>query len=152
MTWATIRRFSVLSLLLIPVFACAPASGPEAEAAVTAVIDKFYGAMKTGDTVTAMSVLAPDALFVEGGRLETRDEYEKNHLPLDIEFEKEVTGKRGPLRITVQGDTAWVIAVTTFDGTFQGGPINLDSAQLAVLTRETGEWMIRSIHWSARRR
>ena len=152
MTWATIRRFSVLSLLLIPVFACAPASGPEAEAAVTAVIDKFYGAMKTGDTVTAMSVLAPDALFVEGGRLETRDEYEKNHLPLDIDFEKQVPGKRGPLRITVQGDTAWVIAVTAFDGTFQGQPFNLDSAQLAVLTRETGDWMIRSIHWSSRRR
>ena len=119
---------------------------------MTAVIDKFYGAMKTGDTVTAMSVLAPDALFVEGGRLETRAEYEKNHLPLDIEFEKQVTGKRGPLRITVQGDTAWVIAVTEFDGTFQGAPINLTGAQLAVLTRETGDWLIRSIHWSSHRR
>jgi ketosteroid isomerase-like protein len=146
------RQFFVLPVLWLPVLACAPASGPEAEAAVTAVIDKFYGAMKTGDAVTAMSVLAPDALFVEGGRLETRDEYEKNHLPLDIDFEKQVPGKRGPLRITVQGDTAWVIAVTAFDGTFQGGPINLDSAQLAVLTRETGDWLIRSIHWSSRRR
>ena len=152
MTCATIRRFLVLSLLLLPVFACAPASGPEAEAAVTAVLDKFYGAMKTGDTVTAMSVLAPDALFAEGGRLETRAEYEKNHLPLDIEFEKQVTGKRGPLRITIQDDTAWVIAVTVFEGTFNGGPINIQSAQLAVLTRETGEWQIRSIHWSSHRR
>ena len=152
MICATIRRFSVLSLLLIPVFACAPASGPEAEAAVTAALDKFYGAMKTGDTVTAMSVIAPDALFVESGKLETRDEYEKNHLPLDIAFEKQVTGKRGPLRITVLGDTAWVIAVTVFEGTFDGSPVNFESAQLAVLTRETGEWKIRSIHWSSRRR
>jgi ketosteroid isomerase-like protein len=152
MTWAAFRQLSILPVLLLPVLSCAPASGPEAEAAVTAVIDRFYGAMKTGDTVTAMSVLAPDALFVEGGRLETRAEYEKNHLPLDIDFEKQVTGKRGPLRITVKGDTAWVIAVTAFDGTFQGAPINLDSAQLAVLTREAGEWQIRSIHWSSLRR
>jgi len=152
MTWATLRQFSVLPVLLLPVLACAPASGPEAEAAVTAALDKFYGAMKTGDTVTAMSMLAPDALFVEGGRLETRDEYEKNHLPLDINFEKQVTGKRGPLRITVHGDTAWAIAVTVFEGTFDGGPVNIESAQLAVLTREPDEWKIRSIHWSSRRR
>lgn len=145
-------RLSVLPVLLLPVLACAPASGPEAEAAVTAVIEKFYGAMKTGDTVTAMSVLAPDALFVESGKLETRDEYEKNHLPLDIAFEKQVTGKRGPLRITVLGDTAWVIAVTVFEGTFDGSPVNFESAQLAVLSRETGDWQIRSIHWSSRRR
>jgi hypothetical protein len=31
-----------------------------------------------------MTLIAPDAVFVESGRLETRDEYEKNHLPADI--------------------------------------------------------------------
>src|SRR5687768_9181507 len=146
MTWAAIRQLSILPVLLLPVLACAPASGPEADAAVTAVLDKFYGAMKTGDTVTAMSVIAPDALFVESGKLETREEYEKNHLPADIAFEKQVAGQRGPLRITIQGDTAWVIAVTVFEGTFDGSPVNFESAQLAVLTRETGDWRIRSIH------
>lgn len=151
MTWATIRRFSFLSVLLIPVFACAPAAGPDAEAAVTAVLDTFYGAMKKGDTSTAMSVIAPDAVFLESGRLETRAEYETNHLPADIAFEKQVTGQRGPLRITVQDDTAWVIAITVFEGTFDGAPVNFESAQLAVLTRETGDWRIRSIHWSSRR-
>ena len=146
------RRFFVLPLLLLPIFACAPPAGPEAEAAVTAVLDTFYGAMKKGDTAAAMSTIAPDALFVESGKLETRAEYETNHLPLDIGFEKQVTGKRGPLRITVQGDTAWVIAVTVFEGTFDGRPVNFESAQLAVLTRETGDWKIRSIHWSSRPR
>jgi ketosteroid isomerase-like protein len=119
---------------------------------VTAVLDKFYGAMKTGDTVTAMSTIAPDALFVESGKLETRAEYEMNHLPNDIAFEKQVNGKRGPLRITVKGDTAWVIAVTVFEGTFDGSPVDFESAQLAVLTRETDAWQIRSIHWSSRQR
>ena len=119
---------------------------------MTAVLDTFYGAMKTGDTVTAMSTIAPDAQFVESGNLETRAEYEMNHLPNDIAFEKQVSGKRGPLRIKVQGDTAWVIAVTVFEGTFDESPVDFESAQLAVLTRETGNWQIRSIHWSSRSR
>jgi ketosteroid isomerase-like protein len=151
---ATIRRFAILSLLLLPLAGCARAAapGPETDAAVTAVLEKFYGAMKTGDNAAAMSVLAPDAIFLESGRLETRDEYEKNHLPADIEFEKQVNGKRGPWRITVHDDTAWVIAVTEFVGTFNDSPVNSVSAQLAVLTRESGEWLIRSIHWSGYRR
>src|SRR5687767_15358831 len=78
MTWARMRSLSVLLVMLIPVFACARPSGPEADAAVTAVLDKFYGAMKTGDTVTAMSTIAPDAVFLESGRLETREEYERS--------------------------------------------------------------------------
>src|SRR5688500_4796203 len=98
MKWPMTRPVLLLPVLLIVLAGCAPASGPEAEAAVTGVLDTFYGAMKTGDTVTAMSVIAPDALFVESGKLETREEYEKNHLPADIAFEKQVTGQRGPLR------------------------------------------------------
>lgn len=108
--------------------------------------------MKTGDKVAAMSVLAPDAVFVESGKLETRAEYEANHLPADIEFEAGVTGQRAPMRITFHDNAAWVIATTDYHGTFDGGPVNFASAQLMVLTREAaGPWMIRSIHWSSRR-
>jgi ketosteroid isomerase-like protein len=137
-------------LLWLP--ACAPA--PPNEAAVTAVLESFYGAMKTGDTAAAMRLIAPDAMFIESGRLETRDEYEKNHLPADIQFEKQVSGKRGPVRVTFDddGDTAWVIATTDFQGTFDGSPVDFISMQLMVLTRDSGEWRIRSIHWSSRRR
>jgi ketosteroid isomerase-like protein len=119
---------------------------------VTAVLESFYGAMGKGDTAAAMSLIAPDALFVESGRLETRAEYEANHLPLDINFERQVKGVRGPMRVTFEDDAAWVIVTTDYDGTFDGGPVSFTSAQLAVLTRETGPWRIRSIHWSSRRR
>ena len=129
---------------------CAPA--PPNEGDVTAVLESFYGAMKTGDTAAAMRPIAPDAVFVESGKLETRAEYEANHLPLDIGFEKQVTGKRGPWQVKFQGDTAWAIATTEYEGTFDGGPVNFVSAQLAVLTRSEGAWRIRSIHWSSRRR
>ena len=98
------------------------------------------------------AVIAPDAVFVESGTLETRAQYEANHLPADIEFESQVTGKRGPWRVTFHGDAAWVIATTEYEGTFGNSPVNFVSAQLAVLTQEAGNWLIRSIHWSSRRR
>jgi ketosteroid isomerase-like protein len=129
---------------------CSSASVPS-ESEVISVIEAFYGAIKKGDATAAMSVIAPDAVFLESGKLETRAEYETNHLPADIEFESEVTGKRGPVQVTFDGNTAWVIAMTEYNGKFQGGPVSFISAQLVVLTRDSGKWMIRSIHWSSRR-
>jgi hypothetical protein len=50
------------------------------------------------------------------------------------------------------GDAAWVIATTEYAGTFDNKPVNFISAQLAVLTHDSGNWLIRSIPWSSRRR
>jgi ketosteroid isomerase-like protein len=132
--------------------ACGPPPPvPPSESEVIAVVESFYGAIKKGDAATAMSLIAPDAVFLESGKLETRAEYEMNHLPADIEFETQVNGKRGPMRVTFDGNTAWVIALTEYDGTFQGNPVSFVSAQLVVLTRDSGSWRIRTIHWSSRR-
>jgi ketosteroid isomerase-like protein len=136
--------------LLFCLPACASKPPAHTEAEVASVFEAFYGAIKRGDATAAMSVIAPDAVFIESGTLETRAEYEKNHLPSDIEFERQMTGKRNPLRITFAGDTAWVIAETEYDGTFDGGPVSFVSAQLMVLTHDAGAWRIRSIHWSSR--
>jgi ketosteroid isomerase-like protein len=141
-------RALLLSGLLLS--GCSSAPAPVDEKAVTAVLEAFYEAMETGDTAAAMSHIAADAVFVESGRLETREEYEKNHLPADIEFERQVDGTRSPWQVRSQGDTAWVIATTNFDGTFDGRPVNFVSAQLAVLSRADDRWQIRSIHWSSR--
>jgi ketosteroid isomerase-like protein len=142
--------FVAAAIAVLSLSACATAPDTaQDEADVTATLDTFYGAMKSGDSAKAMSMIAQDAQFVESGRLETRDEYEKNHLPLDINFEKQVSGKRGPLRIRINGDTAWVIASTEFVGTFDGRDLAFVSRQLAVLTREDAGWRIQSIHWSS---
>ena len=145
------RRYGALAAILLWLPACAPAPAPPSEADVTAVVESFYGAMKAGDTAAAMRLIAPDAVFLESGKLETRAEYEANHLPADIQFESQVTGKRGPMRVTFEGNAAWVIATTEYDGTFDGSPVNFVSAQLMVLTRDSGDWRIRTIHWSSRR-
>jgi len=148
----TIRTlvYSIAAAFLASCTAAPPAEDP---AGVTATVEAFYGAMKSGDAAAAMRTIAPDAVFLEGGRLETRAEYESGHLPADIEFEREVTGTRSPLSISFNGNTAWVIATTEYEGTFQGAPVNFVGAQLMVLTREgQSPWTIRSVHWSSRRR
>ena len=144
------RRIAVLLALLVCLPACGSTAPKHNDADVAAVLESFYGAIKRGDAKAAMSVIAPDALFVESGRLETREQYEMNHLPADIDFEKQVTGKRDPLRITFKDDAAWVVATTAYDGKFEGAPVQFVSAQLMVLTKDADAWTIRSIHWSSR--
>jgi ketosteroid isomerase-like protein len=151
MRYAVRSRNALAAVLLVSLSACAPAPQASVDAEVTAVLESFYGAMKAGDAAAAMRTIAPDAVFLESGGLETRAEYEANHLPADIEFERAVSGKRGPLRITSEGNTAWVVAMTDYDGMFEGDPVIFTSAQLMVLTRDSGNWLIRTIHWSSRR-
>src|ERR1041384_2235037 len=100
-----------LAVILVWLPGCASAPPPPSEADVVAVVDTFYKAVSTGDAKAAMQLIAPDAVFVESGKIETRAEYEANHLPADIEFESKVKAERGPLRVTFDGrDTAWVIS------------------------------------------
>jgi ketosteroid isomerase-like protein len=141
--------YGAIAAVLLWFPACAPAPS---EADVIAIVESFYAAMKSGDAAAAMRVIAADAAFLESGGLETRAEYEANHLPADIEFERVVTGKRGPWRVTFEGNTAWMNALTEYEGTFKGAPVNFVSAQLVVLARDSGHWQIRTIHWSSRRR
>jgi ketosteroid isomerase-like protein len=140
----------LLAAIVMWLPACAAKPAVHSDAEVASVLEAFYGAIKRGDAKAAMSVIAPDAMFVESGKLETRAQYEMNHLPADIDFEKQVTGTRDPLRVTFNGDTAWVIATTTYDGKFEGAPVSFIGAQLMVLTKDADAWKIRSIHWSSR--
>ena len=54
--------------------------------------------------------------------------------------------------MTFEGNTAWVIATTEYEGAFDGCPLNFVSAQLMVLTRDSGDRRIRTIDWSSRQR
>jgi len=147
MTAARLCHYGLAALILsLP--ACAPAPAPPKESDVTAIVDKFYGGVKAGDKKTVMDLIAPDAVFVESGKIETRAEYEMNHLPADIEFESQTKGTRGPSKVTfgANGNAAWVISRAEYD---EGNPEKYINTQLMVLTRENGEWKIRSISWSS---
>jgi ketosteroid isomerase-like protein len=138
-------RFYGLIAVLASCAACTSAPPPQAE--VVAVVDAFYGAITAGRADDAMRLIAPDAVFVESGKIETRAEYETNHLPADIDFESQVKAVRGPLQMTFEGnDTAWVISTAEYD---EGNPEKYINTQLMVLTRGPEGWRIRTISWSS---
>lgn len=146
-------------MFLVPVavtllLAANPAQPFEADtdsAAVEAVVRGFHAALEAGDAQTAAGFLAPDAVVLEGGDLETRQAYVDHHLPADISFAQAASTKPGRLDVKVNGDTAWVNSTTTTQGTYKQKPLNLAGAETMILSRTPSGWLIRTIHWSASR-
>ena len=122
------------------------------EAAVRAVVAHFHTGLTTGNAAGAMAVVGADAVFLEAGSVETRAQYEKDHLPADIEFEKIVPLKRSELRVVVSGDAAWSTCTYELKGTFQGRAIDSIGTEMMVLSRAAGGWQIRAVSWSSRAR
>ena len=102
--------------------------------------------------MTALRLLADDAVILESGGRESRAEYRAHHLPADIEFARTVPAERDPLEVVVAGDVAWVSSTSVVRGSFRDRPVNAVGAELMVLTRTTTGWAIRAIHWSSRSR
>jgi hypothetical protein len=73
-----IYRFACIAaaLLVLVTPGCATAPPPVQESDVTMVVDGFYQAIRKADGPAAMQFIAPDAEFIETGKLETRSEYE----------------------------------------------------------------------------
>jgi ketosteroid isomerase-like protein len=141
---------ALLSCLIATPLTAQPAG--DDSAAVHAVVSAFHAGIGSGDAAAVSQLIADDALLLEAGGVETRDEYVKNHLPADIEFEKVVATKRSPIRVVTSGTAAWASSTSEFSGTFQGRSVDSLGAELMVLSREPAGWRIRAIHWSGRAR
>lgn len=126
--------------------------GPGDSAAVARVVTAFDRALEAGDSAAVLSLLSPDAVILESGGVESRDEYRSHHLGGDIGFARAVRRTQGPVRVTVRGDAAWASSTGAAQGTYGQREVNSTSAELMVLTREPGGWQIRAIHWSSRAR
>ena len=121
-------------------------------AAVAAVVARYHDALAAGDSASALVLLADDAVILESGGVETREEYRSHHLPGDIGFARAVKSERTPPRVTVKGDVAWAVSTSTTQGETNGRQINSAGAELMVLTRTPQGWRISAIHWSSRQR
>lgn len=119
--------------------------------AVTAAVDGFHEALRRGDAKAAMELLAPDAVILESGAAETREEYERHHLSEDMEFAREVETARSVINVVVEGNAAWITATSQSSGSFHGRQINSSGTKLIVLTKSSSGWRIRAIHWSSRK-
>jgi ketosteroid isomerase-like protein len=121
-------------------------------ATVASVVERYHRALESADSVGALALLASDAVILESGGTETREEYRSHHLPADIAFAQAVKSVRSPIRVVVRGDVAWATSTTTTQGDFRGRAVNSAGAELMVLTRTTDGWKISAIHWSSRNR
>jgi ketosteroid isomerase-like protein len=123
---------------------------PDSAAAVSAV-DQFHAALAAGDSARAVSLLGEDLYVMEAGTIETRADYLAHHLGADMKASQGSKGERTVLKVTVVGDAAYVVAKTVTPPAAAGGTPS-ESAELMVLSRTSGTWRIRAVHWSSRRR
>ena len=135
-------------LLLTAGLSLAEPAAPDS-AAITAVAESFHKALAAGKPDEVMSLLPPDALIVEAGTVQTRDEYQREHLAADIAFASAVPGKQHDVVVRQEGNTAWVTSTFEVSGTFEGKPVHSFSAETMVLTKMDGGWRIRTVHWSS---
>jgi ketosteroid isomerase-like protein len=119
---------------------------------VASTVLAYHTAIAAGDSAKGLALVAADAVIVESGGIETREEFRARHLAADMAFAQSVKSERGPIRVTVQGDIAWASSTSISQGEFRGRPINSSSAELMVLSRGADGWRIRAIHWSSRPR
>ena len=84
MTYTPRRLLSPGLLVTITILpSTALAQWPVGEREVAAVVDSFHIAMGRGDSAAVLAFLAPDAVIVESGEVETLAEYRAHHLPAD---------------------------------------------------------------------
>jgi ketosteroid isomerase-like protein len=119
-------------------------------ATVAQVVAQFHSALVAGDSAGVMALLADDAQILESGGIETRADYRAHHLEADIAYAKAVSSTPGPLKISVNGNTAWVSSTSASKGTYRERPVNSVTAELMVLVRTSAGWRISAIHWSSR--
>ena len=146
LTWTVSARLSAQA-------ASGGSSSARDSVEVARVVTAYRSALASGDSAAALSLLAPDAVVLESGDVETREEYRRHHLPADIEFARAVHSEQTPVQVSVEGNAAWAWSSSTTDGSFRGRSVRSAGVELMVLSRrQDGSWQIRAIHWSSHSR
>src|SRR5438477_9620305 len=144
-----IRRAVIVKLICFVAFAgsSAIAADDQATKSVSDVVIKFHDALRRGDGLAAMELLASDAIILESGSAETRDEYEQHHLKEDIAFSQAVKSVDSILHVQMERDAAWAISTSQTKGSFRSHEIDTAGAELVVLRKSREGWGICAIYW-----
>ncbi len=121
-------------------------------AAVVETVERFRTALAAVDSTVVAELLLSDAVILEGGALETKKEYFGHHFGADAAFLSEMNEHMLDRNVRIEGNTAWVSTTSRLEGTYDGEPLDLQSAELMVLSQTPEGWRIAAIHWSSRRR
>ena len=120
------------------------------ESTPAGAVEGFHHALTQGDKKAVYRLLAEDVLIFESGGAErSRAEYAGHHMPLDMEFSKNMKREMTAQTVQESGDTAIVISENRTKGTFKDKEYNLLGKETIVLKRMEGRWTITHIHWSS---
>lgn len=146
------RRAGVWSALGVAALVLPAEVSAQAPAELEAVVAAYHEALAAGDSVAALALLADDVVILEGGGLETKEQYRSGHLAGDMRFAQAVPRERGAMSVEVVGDVGWAWSTSVTTGRMGDREIDAQGAELMVLAFEEGAWRIKAIHWSSRAR
>lgn len=119
---------------------------------VVETIAEFQDALAARDSTTVDALLLPDAVILETGGFETKQEYFAHHFGADAQFLENVEREMDRRQVQIQDGTAWVSTSSHMEGTYRDESVERASAELMVLRRTPDGWRIAAIHWSSRSR
>ncbi|MDX1586350.1 MAG: nuclear transport factor 2 family protein [Balneolaceae bacterium] len=123
-------------------------SAPEKN--VIKTLNAFHEAIIDNNKQAAKDLLSESVRILEGGNIETKDEYLSHHFHSDGKFLSAMKRKVESRNVSIDGNTAWVSTQTHTWGTYSDRELDLNSLELAVLKKEEGTWKITALHWSSR--
>lgn len=119
------------------------------EKEVVDTLDKFHQAIVENNTSKAGKLLSNSVRILEGGNVETKEEYLSHHFHSDGKFLSAMNREVDSQTVTVEGNTAWVSTQSHTWGTYSDRKLDLNSLELAVLRKVNGNWKITALHWSS---
>ena len=128
------------------------AQGQSDSAAVALAVHAYHTAEAAGDSTALLAMLTDDAVILETGGAESKQDFRDHHVAADIAFVRSVKMERSNIHVTVRGDAAWAWSTSTTQGESNGRAINSNGAELMVLVKTSAGWRISAIHWSSRQR
>ena len=117
--------------------------------AVIQSLSSFHQAIVENDSQKARELLSDSVRILEGGGIETKQEYLSHHFHSDGKFLSAMKREVESQNVKIEGNTAWISTQTHTWGTYSDRKLDLNSLELAVLKKEEGHWQITALHWSS---
>lgn len=112
-------------------------------------LNAFHQALRSGNRLAALELLADDALIYESGHAERKAEYAAHHLDANIAFATQVPAKPVKRSGGMAGQLVWLTSDGRTTGTFKGKAVDRRTVETALLRLEAGKWVIAHLHWSS---
>ncbi|MDR8391433.1 nuclear transport factor 2 family protein [Aliifodinibius sp. S!AR15-10] len=143
-------RISLTAVLLFIIgTSIAVGQNSTTEKEVINTLDGFHQAIIDNDSQAAQNLLSESVRILEGGNIETKEEYLSHHFHSDGKFLSAMKREVESRNVTIEGNTAWVSTHSQTWGTYSDRKLDLNSLELAVLKKEEGHWQITALHWSS---